>query len=160
MSDFNKTLATRKEDLRGKRGGAMSTAAEPRIIWASIIRWPFNMHDDVKPIYKLVRKANEVLEDMVRKYDKYAHIIYIESLTELRHFDTTRKLTASGKSSFWREIDAQMRRFDRGETELNVRDHRSIQKGDTDQGRRNTDNSRRHKNNGHRRSSWKKDNRH
>ena len=37
MSDINKMLSIRKEDFCNKRGGALSTAAEPRIIWTSII---------------------------------------------------------------------------------------------------------------------------
>ena len=84
----------------------------------------------MKPLFKLVKKANEVLEDLVRKYDKYSHIIYMESLTEFKFFDTCGKLTSSGKSSFWREIDTQMRCFDRGDTDLMVKESNKLQKGE------------------------------
>ena len=120
MNDINKTLSIRKEALRSKRGGALSTSAEPRLIWISIIKRPINIHDDVKAVYKLVRKANEVLEDVVRKFDKYSHFIQIDTLNEHKFFDSMGKLTATGKSTFWREIDGKMRKFDRGENELNI----------------------------------------
>ena len=121
MSEIGKALATRKEDLRSKCGGALSTSAEPRIIWVSTIRHPYNIMEEVKPIYKLVRKANEVLEDLVRKYDKYSHMMYIDSLDEHKFFDVMGKLTVSGKSAYWRAIDGLMRKFDRSEIDLNVR---------------------------------------
>ena len=118
MKTMSKILADRKEDLRSKKAGALNTSAEPRLVWTTILPRPHNLHSSVEPVFKLVKKGNEVIEEMVDRYDKYNHILYINNLDEYRYSNSTGKLTGTGKSAFWRELDTTMRRFDRGEIEL------------------------------------------
>ena len=54
----------------------------------------------------------------MRKFDKHSHIIYIEMVNEYLHFDNMGKLTASGRSTFWNEVNKEIERYDRGKKEL------------------------------------------
>ena len=121
MNEFNRILDSRKEELRNKRPGALSTSAEPRLIWVTTMRRLFNIHEDVKTTFKMVKKANEVLEDLVKKFDKYSHIIYMDMMDEFKYFDIMGKLTNTGKSTYWRVIDSTIKKFNRNEIDLDVR---------------------------------------
>ena len=119
--EINKLLTLRKEDLRSKRTGALSNSIEPKIIWIQAIKRPFTAHQSRKETFKLVGKANDVLEEVVQKYNKTSHILYLDTVNEITHIDGMGNLTAAGKTVFWKELDSTMRRFDKGETELQIR---------------------------------------
>ena len=65
--EFTKIIVRRKDDLKSKRGGVIASSAEPRLIWVTIIKRPFNTHPSKHQVYKMVGKANDVMEEMVRK---------------------------------------------------------------------------------------------
>ena len=130
MKNMLRLLDTRKEDIRNKRPGALSTSAEPRLIWVTTMFRPKDVHPSVKEALKLVRKGNECLEELVKTYDRYNHILYVENIDEYKYFDNMGKLTSSGKSAYWREIDSSMRKFDRGEIELDPRGNTAVNKND------------------------------
>ena len=116
MKEANKLISRRKDDMKQRRGGSISSSAEPRIMWTTIIKRPFNTQYSMHEIYKIVSKANTVIEEAVRKFNKYNHLIYIETVN--LHFDTMGKLSAAGRTAFWKEIVTEMEIYDRGKTNL------------------------------------------
>ena len=134
MKTMSRILDSRKEQLRSRRPGTLSTSAEPRLIWAMSLQRPHNLHDSVRSTFKLVSKSNETLEEMIRRYSRYNHIMYIDNIDECRFFDNVGKLMEASKSAYWREVDAIMRKFDRGEIELDPKPE--IPKGSKNQERK------------------------
>ena len=118
MKETNNLISRRKDDMKQRRGGSISSSAEPRIMWTTVVKRPFNTHYSMHEIYKMVGKTNTVIEGVVRKYNKYNHLIYIETVNEYLHFDTMGKLSAAGRTAFWKEIVTEMERYDRGKTNL------------------------------------------
>ena len=98
VRSIDKVLEYRKENLRSNRPGSLSTSAEPHIIWLTILKTPHNLHEDVIPKFKLVGKTNEVMENEIKRNEKYHHIMYMETVDEYKHFDNIGKLSGSGKS--------------------------------------------------------------
>ena len=105
MKEVNRLISRWKDDLKHKRVGALSSSTEPRVIWTTVIKRPFNTHPSMHSTYKMVGKTNNVIKDTVRKFDKYSNIIYIKTVNEYLHFDNMGKLTASGRSAFWNEVN-------------------------------------------------------
>ena len=75
IRNIEKALAMRKEDLRNKKPCALSTSAEPRLIWVTFLIRPHNLHHSVTDMYKLVKKSNQVLEECVERFNRYNHIL-------------------------------------------------------------------------------------
>ena len=114
-----------KRRLKRKKPGTLASSAEPRFIWVPAIRRPYNPRCEKHDIYKLTGKANEVLGELVAKNSKFSHILYVDGINEIPYFDLQGKLTSLGKKALWDEIDGSMKRFDRAEIDLNVRNHRN-----------------------------------
>ena len=118
IKEIDKVIYRRKTDLRAKRPGAIAGHGEPRLIFCSILERPRNTHPRHHDIFKLVVKANAVIEKAVSKFSRFCHMLYIESVNEFLHFDYEGKLTECGKIQMWKEIDEQMKMFDKGQIEL------------------------------------------
>ena len=69
-------------------------------------------------VYKLMSKNNKVLEEVVTRFDKFAHLLYIDSVNEYMYFGRDGRLTNTGKEKFWTELDKEMKRLDKGLTDL------------------------------------------
>ena len=123
MDEILRFINIRKEDIRSKKPGALASSAEPRIVWCSILQRPRNTNPEMHRIFKLVGKTNEIIEQIVRSNDQCSHMLYVESIDQYVHFDYQGKLTGLGRTQFWKEIDAQMRKLERGETDLLPRLH-------------------------------------
>ena len=95
VKEANKLFEIRREDLRRRKPGALSTATEPRLVWLAMIQHPM-VHDNFKKVYSKRSKFNKALEDAVSRF-KYHHIMFVDGLMEAAHFDTTWRLTAAGK---------------------------------------------------------------
>ena len=85
LKKINQVIETRKQDLMGKRPGAVSTTSEPRLVWVSMLRRPDNLLN--KQVHALAWKFNEVLEQVISgnqhshflkmEFDKSLHILAI-----------------------------------------------------------------------------------
>ena len=108
-------IETCKEDIRGKRPGSLTSAIEPRYIWVTPLHRPPNLAK--KSIFSLVNKCKETMEYIMAR-EQHCHIMTIKSVNEYAHFDHWGSLTSIGKEQLWKELDQQMRRFDRSDLDL------------------------------------------
>ena len=75
--NFELTLDMRKEDIRGKRLGAMWSYSEPRLIWVKMcVRPILDVEPDIKFIFAQCSKFNEALDNAVLKY-RHSHVMNI-----------------------------------------------------------------------------------
>ena len=118
INQINWAMEVRRENIRNIKPGGIASSAEPRVIFTSVVQRLKNTDPRKHHIYKLVSKANKVIEEAVRLNDKFCHLLYVESLNEYVNFDYNGKLTGSGRSQYWKEIDDQMKKLDRRETDL------------------------------------------
>ena len=125
VENFDRAIYRRKDDIRAKKPGALTGHGEPRLIFVTILDRPRNTDPRRHDVYKLVTKANGVLESLVTKYNRFCHILYMESINEFIHFDFQGRLTPDGRIHFWRELDEKMKMFDKGQIDLVPRNHRS-----------------------------------
>ena len=119
ITEINKLFDARKDAIRNKKAGAMSTSLEPRIIWVSMIsRTPARiaMTDDLE-VYFYRKNFNEILNEQILK-DQYSHFINITSVDNYTDFDRSGLLSAAGKLQFWREVIDSLKKFDRLKTDL------------------------------------------
>ena len=85
---------------------------------------PKNTEKSKHEIFKLVNKANAVIEDAVKENSRFCHLMYIESMNEFLHFDYQGMLTREGKVNFWKELNQKMKDFDRGHIDLQPEPYR------------------------------------
>ena len=78
-------------------------------------------------VFKLVTKANRVIEQAVKKFPRFCHMLYIDYVNEFLHFDYRGKLTDQGKTQLWKEVDENMKNFDKGYTDLKPREDYAYQ---------------------------------
>ena len=115
LININEAINTRKDDLMKKRAGAVSSSSEQCIIWVTMLKHPdYSMG---KRIFSLCRKFNGILEDVIAG-DTRSHIIKVRVNHNNQNFDRNGHLTSEGKVEYWRFINAEMRDFDYGKTEL------------------------------------------
>ena len=116
IPQLNHYLATRRENLKSTRIGSVSS--EPtRIIWVKMLARPLSSNNELIKILKLRRKFNETLEDLLA-HEKYTHIMSIVELSEEKYFTYSGHLTELGKTNFWCELIATLKRFDYHDDEL------------------------------------------
>ena len=108
-------IETRKEDIKGKRPGAMYPVNEPKIIWVSVIPRPHI--NSKKEIFSLVGKCNEIMMEMADKCLN-SYYIKLETVSKLSYFDMCGRLTPAGKESFWKEIDYIVKKCDQDGLDL------------------------------------------
>ena len=70
-----------------------------------------------KEIFALTRKFNTALEDVIAD-NRHSHILKIELEHTSAHFDQFGNITPAGKIDFWKDLDGQMKKFDRNRTDL------------------------------------------
>ena len=116
LINVNMAIETRKADLMEKRPGAVSSTSEPRIISISMIKRPEDRAAH-KQIYVLTRKFNNILEDVIAG-DKRLHLMKPHVEQNQQNFDIWGNLTTNGKTEFWKQVNQEMKRFDRGKTDL------------------------------------------
>ena len=115
LININMVVESRKEDLIGKRAGAVSTTSEPHIIWIGMLKCPdYSMN---KRVYSLARKFNQILQNVITG-DRRSHYLPVGLETNSSYFDHIGNITQSGKIEYWRLVDSTMKEFNRGNTEL------------------------------------------
>ena len=72
---------------------------------------PVTVNDALVKILKLLRKLNEVLEEILTT-ENDAHIISVTTLTQPLFFDFSANLTEKGKRAFWGEVNTILKKFD------------------------------------------------
>ena len=86
----------------------------------AILTYPTIEDCNLKNIYSKKGKFNKALELAVDKY-RYHHIMYIETVNEVQHFNSYGRLMARGKTDMWYEVIHQLKLFDAGEIQLRPR---------------------------------------
>ena len=115
LINVNEAIEDRKTDLLKKKPGAVSSKAEPRLIWVTMLRRLLNTSRG--HIYSLMRKFNSTLEDVISR-DSKSHILKIHIEGNQQNYEESGKITPYGHIHFWRAIDAEMEEFDHGKTDL------------------------------------------
>ena len=118
IEKLEKAIYWRKDDIRSKCPGALTGHGEPRLIFVSIPERPRSTDSRKHEVFKLVTKANTTIENTVRKYPRFCHMMCVESVNEFIHFDYQGRLTPNGRKQYWKEIDEEMKRFDKKQTDL------------------------------------------
>ena len=109
LININADIETRKEDLRKKRPGALTTTTEPRLIWSQMIRRPGDTTE--------TDEFNTILEDTIAG-DECSHILKVHLNAGTSNFYRMNQISHDGKVCYWRLIDETMKEFDTGEVEL------------------------------------------
>ena len=113
FSDLEQMVKTRRGDLLQKKPGALGSSKHPQIIWIEMIEHPSQMSYMKTKIYNQRSKFNYVLNNMAK--DAQHQIMAVNVCSLGKHFDLLGKLNTSGKETYWKEIDYQMKKFDRNE---------------------------------------------
>ena len=101
---INETIETRKEDIKGKKPGAIFEVDEQKILWIEASPRPTN--NAKKEIYSLVSKFNGVLHEIIQNSTN--QLLKLETISELKCFDVYGHLISIGKEKFWKEFDHKM----------------------------------------------------
>ena len=119
VKKIEKAIFMQREDLKSKCLGAVGH--DPRIIWIKMIQRPLiknHVYNHYNNVVNLRRKFNNTLEEVLLKA-KNSHVIDPEDALDMyTHFDNLGNLSAEGKKQFWKHIDNQFKRYDRGEIDL------------------------------------------
>ena len=116
--NVDKVIDLRREDVRMKRPGAISSSGEPRLIWTKMVVRPIIQDPTKGHLYAQSRKFNDILEETVQKY-KHSHIMELKvPAEEGRLFDKWGNLSGLGRDRYWSSLIQQLKQFDRAETDL------------------------------------------
>ena len=118
IEHLDQAIYWRKGDIHSKKPGALTGAGEPRLIFTSVLQCPRNTECRKHKVFRLVRKVNAVLESVILKHSRYCHMMYLESVNEFIHYDYQGNLMSQGRTQFWKEIDKQMKQFDKCQIDL------------------------------------------
>ena len=112
------TLLQRKRiDLFDKKPGSLAKDP-PKVVWVKMLRRP----DDVNfnEVIAMRSKFNKALEESLYESSYTDHFVLTIN-AEPADFTPMGTLNGIGKIAYWKEIDACMRKFDRGEINLRPR---------------------------------------
>ena len=105
---FEQLLEIKKEDIFSKRRGALHPG-EPKLIWVKAIHKPTYSTDQ----NTLRVKFNDILEETLVSR-KASYIIDLqEVLDNSSNFDRSGNITNAGKTKIWKELDQQIKLFDK-----------------------------------------------
>ena len=103
-NEIDKIFEICKDEYMHRKKGAL-IAGEPKIIWVKMLYRP-NPSDCIKIRHKFNNALNDTL--LLHKHTYLADVAVPTS-----NFDRCNNITPSGKEHFWRDLDAQLRDFDR-----------------------------------------------
>ena len=104
---IGRCITQHREELKKCKPG--SVAAEvPRVIWVSMLARPISDDPFFTKIWKISRKFNQVLEDIL-EIENFMHIMFIQGMEELKFFDSRGDLTSAGQWQFWHNLDDQIK---------------------------------------------------
>ena len=98
-------IDTRKSAMRKVKAGSVATG-EPRLIWVSFLSKP-----NYCKVMSLRRKYNKILEESLTMHSNCNILHPIPILKN--NYDRFNNLSTNGKIEFWRDIDDQLRQFDK-----------------------------------------------
>ena len=111
-------IECRKQDLMDKRIGAL-VEDHPKIVWIRMLKRPQHLTSE-SAVYSLCGKFNSILEERLLDSKHDNHYI-ISILIPDDQFDPQGNLLSASKSTFWKEFNRDMKKFDNGEITLNPR---------------------------------------
>ena len=121
VNNITRIFATRREELRHQRAGAVSSrGSEPRLIWVKMIPRPTDSRriSKLKSFMLLAWKFNNLLEEVVA-LDRHSHIMSIQLPAD--DFNISGDLTSQGRYDYWMDFLSQFRKFDKAEIDLRAR---------------------------------------
>ena len=108
MQKMNLALTTQKEDLKAKCGGALFPSEHPKMVWIKAIQRPFIKDSPKGFIFGQVTRFNDALDTITSKFP--GHItMSLEIARDRDLFDLAGRLSVTGMSRFWREVNRNMR---------------------------------------------------
>ena len=114
-TEVNAALEVRKEDIKGKRIGALfSSNAHPCLIWVKMILRPFIKNHAKGYIFGQANHFNAALQEVVGKIRNNC-TIELEIPADKDLFDLSGHLSINGQSRYWRELTRMMRMLDKEE---------------------------------------------
>ena len=121
MVQLHRYTESRREDLRDKKPGAVGP--KPRFIWVKMIDWQMLEHHPDRSytdVLGLRTKFNRTMENLLAEstVSNCSHIMQLAYLSKSNHFTNLGELNFEGKRHFWKEIDYNFKKFDRGEIDL------------------------------------------
>ena len=116
---IDRAFTVRREDLKTKCSVAVGD--EPKIIWIKMIPRPLiknHIFQFYNNVVNLRKKFNNCLEDILA-FTRHTYMIDPCGIfDDYDHFDNLGNLTANGRSTFWKFLDSQFKKFDRDEIDL------------------------------------------
>ena len=116
---IEKALYMRRVDLKDKLLGAVGH--EPRVIWVKMIQRPLvkgHTYKYYNNVVNLRRKFNTILDEMV-SVTRNTHLIDpTDAFDDYVHYDHLGNLAHEGKFQFWRVIDSEFKKYDKGDSDL------------------------------------------
>ena len=118
-TSINKAITHRRDDLKWKRPGSMSSSFEPRVIWVEPICRPINNKNA-----KMINRRHQRFISNLHKIVKAEHYMYALLLKEFEvdtydnYFNPRSNLSTEGKLKFWHSLDCTMKKFDKHDIDL------------------------------------------
>ena len=103
IRNLARALLARRENLKKAKPGAAPKQLPP-IIWVKMLSRPHSSDQHYKAIWTQRSKFNQVI-DQVLGIEHYMSHVSVNSLTDVKYFDASGKLTVTGQYKFWRELD-------------------------------------------------------
>ena len=113
IKEINKYVDARFEDLYRKRSGAVRKG-EPRIIWVKMIRRTTTA-DEVSDNFRI--EYNNYLDDQLLA-EGHTYMLELKTMDDERFYDRTGCLLSAGRIQLWKELDQQLKEFDRKKNNL------------------------------------------
>ena len=113
---MDRLIESRRDNLSSIKRGAVALD-QTQFIWVKMVTRPRSDKPELIKTLKLRRKFNDAIAD-VAKDNKNMLVMNLTTLTEFKHFDDFGNLTASGQATFWKEVNAQVHKFDNQEIAL------------------------------------------
>ena len=90
---------------------------EPRLIWIKMPVRPFIKHTAKGYVFAQCGTFNKILEQTTSQYLN-SHILEVDLKSDCNYFDLAGNLSSTGLERYWRDVNYQMKQFDRGDITL------------------------------------------
>ena len=117
INKINQWIQRRRQDLADKRPGALAPENYPTLIWVRMLKRPFIEGEEASRVFSLRNKFNAAMENQILLSNDNNHRIMSIDIKK-EEFDRQGNLTSIGKTSFWREVDRAVHKFDWGDIKL------------------------------------------
>ena len=114
VTNFEKAITCKKEDLHHQRAGAVA-ANEPKMLWVKMLKCsPNDASESSDQVDAVADTFNEILEKILAtRRNAFVFDVNPQLHNGLVSYNAQGKLTANGKIKYWKIIDQTIEKFDR-----------------------------------------------